>query len=186
MKCPETPCSPHHVLGHDDVIFFFFLFDFLPDYVYLLTDNPDEPYLIGRILEFLPRAEGDAEGSARIGWFYRPRDVPGLSRKKREDPQLLIASMTSDINPVSSLRSHCYVVHDDHVANMDVLRQTPDWFHYNQLFDRCTHRLYDVVPRSAAQNLDPKVLDALREWDFILVEAGQSDAYTQERRRCPR
>jgi hypothetical protein len=51
------------------------------------------------------------------------------------------------------------------------------------VFDRYTHRLYDVVPLSDAQNLPPLILVTMRAagYTFIVVEEGKGPDYTDNR-----
>lgn len=58
------------------------------DYAYLAAEFPNEPYYVGRIMEFLPPAPQQAEGEdeaedpsaerrrVRMAWFYRAKDCP--------------------------------------------------------------------------------------------------------------
>ncbi|KNC99032.1 DNA-binding E3 ubiquitin-protein ligase SNT2 [Spizellomyces punctatus DAOM BR117] len=155
----------------------------LNDYVYLAPDIPNELYYVGRILEFVSGKLPGKQTVARIGWFYRPKDVLPGGRGKKHDPRLLLASMHSDINPISSIRGKCKVEHISHVKDMEQWRAEEDCFYYDQLYDRYTHRVYDVVPLELVKNLPREVSRALSDYQFILVEAGKASDFT-ERRVC--
>ncbi|KAJ3017800.1 putative PHD type zinc finger protein with BAH domain-containing protein [Thoreauomyces humboldtii] len=141
-------------------------------------------YYVGRVLEFTNgKLPGPVQTFVRIGWFYRPKDVLPGARKKNHDPRMLIASMHSDINPVSSIRGKCTVLHVHQVKNLDEWKLQDDRFYYDQLYDRYTHRVYDVVPLDLVKNLPSEVSKALDDYEFILVEAGKASDFT-ERRVC--
>lgn len=119
---------------------------------------------------------------ARIAWFNRPKDV---INRKSADPCLLVATMHSDINPVSSIRGKCSVAHKNHVVHLDQYRKQQDNFYYNQLYDRYIQRVYDVVPCETVQNLPMDTLDALKQrYAFIVVEQGKAAELTVARRNC--
>ncbi|KAI8821134.1 PHD-zinc-finger like domain-containing protein, partial [Fimicolochytrium jonesii] len=159
---------------------------FSQDFVYLAPDVSNELYYVGRVLEFVPPPKqhpGKQHMSVRIGWFYRPKDVLPGGKKKNHDPRLLLASMHSDINPVTSIRGKCEIMHIHHIADLDKWKAKDDTFYYDQLYDRYTHRVYDVVPLELVRNLPDEVAHALSDYLFILVEAGKASDFT-ERRVC--
>ncbi|KAI9334490.1 BAH domain-containing protein [Zopfochytrium polystomum] len=152
----------------------------LDDYVYMTPDDPTEPFFIGRVMAFLPPAKPGYPEQVRVGWFYRPRDVLG-GRRKHYDLRLLLASMHSDVNSSSCIRGKCHVRHSHQIPDLVGYKSHEDHFYYNQLFDRYTHRLFDVVPIEIARNLPKPVLEALSGHDFIVVEAGRAADYTDAR-----
>ncbi|TPX60050.1 hypothetical protein PhCBS80983_g02085 [Powellomyces hirtus] len=156
----------------------------LDDFVYLAPDVANEPYYVGRVLEItVQKLPGKQQTFVKLGWFYRPKDVLPGGNKKNHDPRLLLASMHSDINPVSSIRGKCRVSHIHHVKDLDQWKEEDDCFYYEQLYDRYTHRVYDVVPLELVMNLPTEVSRALCDYKFILVESGKASDFT-ERRVC--
>lgn len=121
---------------------------------------------------------------ARIAWYNRPKDVVN---RKATDPCLLIATMHSDLNPVSSIRGKCRVVHKDYIDKNELerYRSQPDNFYYNQLYDRYIQRVYDVVPCEAVQNVPRDIQEALIDhYQFIVVEQGKAAELTDTQRVC--
>ncbi|KAJ1973553.1 putative PHD type zinc finger protein with BAH domain-containing protein [Dimargaris xerosporica] len=51
---------------------------------------------------------------AAIAWYQRPADLPN-GRVRNQDPRLLVATMQSDVNPISTIRGKCVVTHSDYV-----------------------------------------------------------------------
>lgn len=153
------------------------------DHVYLAPEHLGEPYYIGRVMEFCTSFKRKGL-QARIAWFNRPKDV---INRKSADPCLLVATMHSDINPVSSIRGKCTVTHKYYIAKdqMDVYRKEQDNFYYNQLYDRYIQRVYDVVPCETVQNVPMDTLEALKQrYQFIVVEQGKANDLTGARRIC--
>ncbi|CCF60592.1 hypothetical protein KAFR_0K02370 [Kazachstania africana CBS 2517] len=129
--------------------------------IYMVSEPPGEPYYIGRVVEFIPKAEfrQEIESSShlitkypakyfqiRMNWYYRPRDIQ--ERVNNPDPRLVYASLHQDICPISSYRGKCTVLH--RVEMMDFLPNEtesivrPNVFFFDQLFDRYTLRYYNV------------------------------------------
>ncbi|KAF9581173.1 putative PHD type zinc finger protein with BAH domain-containing protein, partial [Lunasporangiospora selenospora] len=151
------------------------------DHVYMASEFAGEPFYIGRIMEFGKPVSGRPL-QARIGWYYRPKDVMA---RKNHDPRLLIATMHSDMNPITSIRGRCTVTHQAYIKDMDNYRRKSDHFYYSQLFDRYIHRFYDVLPVETVRNLPPDVADELgRRYQYIVVEAGTASEYTDAHRVC--
>ncbi|RCI02031.1 putative PHD type zinc finger protein with BAH domain-containing protein, partial [Rhizopus stolonifer] len=153
------------------------------DHVYLTPEHLGEPYYIGRVMEFCTSHKRKGL-QARIAWFNRPKDV---INRKSADPCLLVATMHSDINPVSSIRGKCTVIHKYYIPQdqMDIYRKTEDNFYYNQLYDRYIQRVYDVVPCETVQNVPMDTLEALKQrYQFIVVEQGKAADLTVARRMC--
>ncbi|KAG1377651.1 hypothetical protein G6F61_006544 [Rhizopus arrhizus] len=153
------------------------------DHVYLAPEHLGEPYYVGRIMEFCNSYKRKGL-QARIAWFNRPKDV---INRKSADPCLLVATMHSDINPVSSIRGKCVVTHKYYISKdqLDDYRKQQDHFYYNQLYDRYIQRVYDVVPCETVQNVPMDTLDALKQrYQFIVVEQGKASDLTVARRIC--
>ncbi|KAI8385051.1 uncharacterized protein BYT42DRAFT_492613, partial [Radiomyces spectabilis] len=153
------------------------------DYVYLAPEHLGEPYYIGRVMEFCtsPKRKGL---QARIAWFNRPKDV---INRKSYDPCLLVATMHSDLNPVSSIRGKCVVTHKYYIRkeDMDHYRAQEDHFYYSQLYDRYIQRVYDLVPCETVHNVPMDIQEALRHrYQFIVVEQGKAADLTVARRTC--
>ncbi|KAI9099711.1 PHD-zinc-finger like domain-containing protein, partial [Phlyctochytrium arcticum] len=138
-------------------------------------------YYVGRILEFVSGKLPGKQTFARIGWYYRPKDVLPGGRGKKHDPRLLLASMHSDINPITSIRGRCRIEHTEHVPDLEQYKQMEDCFYFDQLYDRYTHRVYDVIPLEKVQNIPKKISDALNDYRFILVETGKAADFTESR-----
>ncbi|TPX30624.1 hypothetical protein SmJEL517_g05855 [Synchytrium microbalum] len=152
------------------------------DHVYLASELPQEPFLTGRIMEFV-QAKASNAMMVRVGWFYRPRDVIFGGRRKHYDAKLLVASQHSDLNPVASIRGICQIRHLNHIPDLEKFKAQDDCFYFHQLYDRYTHRLYDVVPVEECQHLPPSVQEKLIDVPYILVEAGKANFFT-DRRAC--
>ncbi|KAG2175457.1 hypothetical protein INT43_001104 [Umbelopsis isabellina] len=153
------------------------------DHVYLAPEHLGEPFYIGRIMEFTNSTKRRGL-QARIAWYNRPKDVVN---RKVYDPCLLIATMHSDLNPVSSIRGKCRVMHKDYIdkSELETYRSQPDSFYYNQLYDRYIQRVYDVVPCEAVQNVPTDIQEALMaRYQFIVVEQGKASELTDTRRVC--
>ncbi|KAG0056625.1 putative PHD type zinc finger protein with BAH domain-containing protein [Gryganskiella cystojenkinii] len=151
------------------------------DHVYMASEFTGESYYIGRIMEFGKSVKGKPL-QVRVGWFYRPKDVMA---RRNYDSRLLIATMHSDMNPVSSIRGRCTVLHQSYIKDLDAYKKLPDHFYYSQLFDRYIHRFYDVLPVESVRNLPPDVAEELgKRYQYIVVEAGTASEYTDAHRVC--
>ncbi|GAN02864.1 conserved hypothetical protein [Mucor ambiguus] len=140
-----------------------------------------EPYYIGRVMEFCTSHKRKGL-QVRIAWYNRMKDI---INRKTADPCLLVATMHSDIHPVSSIRGKCTVMHKHYVPSIDVYRKQRDHFYYNQLYDRYIQRVYDVVPCETVQNVPMDTLEALKSrYQFIAVEQGKAADLTVARRIC--
>ncbi|KAJ2723290.1 putative PHD type zinc finger protein with BAH domain-containing protein [Coemansia sp. Benny D115] len=204
------------------------------DYVYLQGEIADDPFYIGRVMEFVyvPRVRQpkplissmptqaihtptngtiDGKGSknkhdisrvpkleinvpvspvpevqlrARLAWFQRPRDLP-VSRAKIKDTRLLIATMHSDLNPVAAIRGKCVVRHSREITDLTAWRSAPDHYYYNQLFDRYSTRLYEIVPVKEIRNAPQDVLKKLSDtYEFIFAESQKISDLVNTRRAC--
>ncbi|KAJ2558094.1 putative PHD type zinc finger protein with BAH domain-containing protein [Coemansia sp. RSA 1933] len=178
------------------------------DHVYLQPEYSEEPFYIGRVMEFVyvPRVRqpkitmsGDkrdgtptpsstpvtaAQLRARLAWFQRPRDLP-VTRVRAKDSRLLVATMHSDINPVSAIKGKCFVRHITEIAELGAWKSKPDHYYYTQLFDRYSTRLYDMIPVSQIRNAPQDVLQKLHDtYEFIFAEAQKITDLVNTRRAC--
>ncbi|KAI9473792.1 MAG: hypothetical protein EXX96DRAFT_318024 [Benjaminiella poitrasii] len=153
------------------------------DHVYYAPEHLGEPYYIGRVMEFGTSTKRQGL-QARIAWFSRAKDI--LHRNSTDD-RLLVGTMHSDVNPISSIRGKCHVVHKQHIPKneLDDYRRSEDNFYYSQFYDRYIQRLYDVIPTDAVQNVPIETLNVLKErYEFIIVEQGKVADLTETRRTC--
>ncbi|KAJ2395153.1 putative PHD type zinc finger protein with BAH domain-containing protein, partial [Coemansia sp. RSA 2559] len=178
-------------------------------HVYMQPEYIDEPFYIGRVMEFVyvPRvrqpkitasSSGKREGTptpsstpvtaaqlrARLAWFQRPRDLP-VTRVRAKDSRLLVATMHSDINPVSAIKGKCFVRHITEIADLNAWKSKPDYYYYTQLFDRYSTRLYDMVPVAQIRNAPQDVLQKLHDtYEFIFAESQKIADLVNTRRAC--
>ncbi|KAI8993235.1 BAH domain-containing protein [Pilobolus umbonatus] len=153
------------------------------DHVYLTPEQPGEPSYIGRVMEFCPSSKKKGL-YVRIAWYMRAKDVMS---NKSTDPRLLVATMHSDVNPVSSIRGKCTVTHKNDIPKDQIVqyKKGENNFYYNQLYDRYIQRVYDVVPCESLQNLPMDILKALKErFQYIIVDQGKVPDLTVARRIC--
>ncbi|ORX47405.1 BAH-domain-containing protein [Hesseltinella vesiculosa] len=151
------------------------------DHVYLAPEHLGEPYYIGRVMEFCPGSDGM---EARIAWYNRPKDV---MNPQHYDPALLLATLNSDMNPVSCIQGKCKVIHRYYIPKdqFNTYRRTPDQFYYSQLYDRYMQRIFDLLPCETIQNVPKDILDALtKRYQFIIVEQGKVRELTSAPRAC--
>ncbi|KAJ3389810.1 putative PHD type zinc finger protein with BAH domain-containing protein [Lobulomyces angularis] len=147
------------------------------DFVYVEQgENESLPYLICRIISF---KNINDKTFFLANWFYRPNETYYRTNRKTEQ-NLLIASMHSDLCPVSSIRGLCNVVHSHYIENLESFKQCVDSFYYEQLHDRYTKKLYDVVPLDFV-NLPKEYKQVLKNYQFILVAEGDSGKFTTDR-----
>ncbi|KAL1923433.1 uncharacterized protein VTP21DRAFT_8413 [Calcarisporiella thermophila] len=151
------------------------------DHVYLLPEHHTEPYYIGRIMEFVKLPQ-NKELQARIAWFYRLKDV---FHRKHYDSRQLVATMHSDLNPVSSIRGKCVVTHQHYITDLDAYRHLDDHFYYSQLLDRYIQRLFEVLPCETVRNVPMHISKALRErYQYIVVEPSKAADFTTAHVEC--
>lgn len=172
------------LITHDDGSWYSSIL-FLLDHVYLQPEHLGECYYIGRVMEFCGGNAKRRGLQARIAWYNRPKDVMG---GRSYDPRLLVATMHSDLNPVSSIRGKCTVTHKHYIprGKLEQYKKQDNHFYYHQLYDRYMQRLYDVIPCELVQNVPTNVQEALYErYQFIVVEQGKASAdLTVARRTC--
>ncbi|KAJ1773713.1 putative PHD type zinc finger protein with BAH domain-containing protein [Coemansia sp. RSA 1843] len=180
----------------------------IDDHVYMQPEYIDEPFYIGRVMEFVyvPRvrqpkitASSDkredtptpsstpvtaAQLRARLAWFQRPRDLP-VTRVRAKDSRLLVATMHSDLNPVSAIRGKCFVRHITEIADLNTWKSKPDYYYYTQLFDRYSTRLYDMIPVAQIRNAPQDILQKLHDtYEFIFAESQKIADLVNTRRAC--
>ncbi|KAL7750879.1 putative PHD type zinc finger protein with BAH domain-containing protein [Sorochytrium milnesiophthora] len=146
------------------------------DCVYLMSENPGEPYFIGRIMEFVDNR------TIKVAWFYRPQDV--LGRRKSFDSRTLMATMHSDLNPTRAIVGKCVVKHISQISDLESYRNKDAHYVYSQFFDRFTKKTYEVVPTSQITNRPQAVLEKLRQFPFVLVEEGRQAEFTSNYKEC--
>ena len=155
------------------------------DHVYLICEPPGEPYYLARIMEWM-HSKNDPNlpvDQIRINWFYRPKDVG----RKAQDTRMVLATMHSDLCPLTSLRGKCQVKHKADIPDMSAYKRTPDCFWYEKLYDRFLMKNYDVIPSSQIVNVPERVKRVLDErWKFILVEQGRGKELTSAVKLCKR
>lgn len=102
---------------------------------------PGEPYAVARIIDFLPPIPPNPSAKAastststelrvRVGYFLRPRDI---SNRYIADFRLLIATMHSDVVPLSYIRGRCVVKHKEEIADMEAFKRRADGFYFSQV-----------------------------------------------------
>ncbi|KAJ2828269.1 putative PHD type zinc finger protein with BAH domain-containing protein, partial [Coemansia erecta] len=138
--------------------------------------------------EITPTAPSTPETTAqlrvRLAWFQRPRDLP-LTRVRAKDMRLLVATMHTDINPVSAIRGKCIVRHVSEIPDMNAWKSKLDHYYYTQLFDRYSTRLYDIIPVSHIRNAPQEVLQKLHDtYEFIFAETQKINDLVSTRRAC--
>jgi hypothetical protein len=183
----SDPALPSHVPCSTacHVLFLNFVLIGRTDQVYLVCEPPGEPYYLCRVMEFI-HTNGDPlqkVESLRVNWFYRPRDV----QRYNNDTRLVYATMHSDLCPLTSLRGKCQILHRSEIRNMEQYRKEADNFWFNQVFDRFSHRWYDVIPTSQVINVPDKVKKALDErWKYICLETSRVKELTSAVKSCKR
>ncbi|KAI9319266.1 hypothetical protein BX666DRAFT_1443656 [Dichotomocladium elegans] len=156
---------------------------YVNDHVYLAPEHLGECYYIGRVMEFCSHTKRRGL-QARIAWYNRPKDVIPY---RFHDSRLLVATMHSDLNPVSSIRGKCVVVHKHYILPSQLVqfKRKDDHFYYYQLYDRYMQRLYDIVPCELVQNVPTDIQEALCErYQFVVVEQGKAADLMVARRTC--
>ena len=74
----------------------------------------------------------DIQGDqVQVAWFYRAKDILHM-KKKNVDPRLLLASMNTDRNHISTIRGKCKVEHLDKIRDLEHYKTQPDCFYYDQ------------------------------------------------------
>ncbi|KAI9669751.1 MAG: putative PHD type zinc finger protein with BAH domain-containing protein [Alyxoria varia] len=156
------------------------------DHVYLVCEPPGDPYYLCRIMEFRhvePDNPKSPVDSILVNWFYRPRDIG----RHLNDPRFLFASMQSDVSPLTSLRGKCRIKHRSEIQNLEEFRKQRNAFWFSQLYDRYSHRPYEIIPSSAVINVPDKVKRALDErWQFLVVEPARQKELTSAVKLCKR
>lgn len=162
------------------------------DFVYISAPwacGYGEPYIVARVMGFQhnPDQQGRPVNHVRANLFFRMRD---LTHRLNNDPRLLVATMHSDLFPVSSIRGKCRVKHRDLISNgsapeLTAWKRNDDHFYFYQLFDRYIHRFYDVIPTYKIKNAPGQVLKVLRErYSFIVAETSVAADLCDALRGC--
>lgn len=162
------------------------------DFVYISAPwayGYGEPYIVARVMGFQqqPDHQGRPINHIRANLFFRMRD---LTHRLNNDPRLLVATMHSDLFPVSAIRGKCRVKHRDLISNgsapeLTAWKRKDDHFYFYQLFDRYIHRFYDVIPTYKVKNAPEQVLIVLRErYSFIVAETSVSAELCDALRGC--
>ncbi|KAJ2826033.1 putative PHD type zinc finger protein with BAH domain-containing protein, partial [Coemansia furcata] len=126
----------------------------------------------------------DTQLRVRLAWFQRLRDLP-IARARTKDERSLVATMHSDINPVNAIKGKCQVRHSAEITNLNAWKSKPDHYFYNQLFDRYSTRLYDIIPVTQIRNAPQNVLQKLRDtYEFIFAENQKITDLVSTRRAC--
>ncbi|CCK70857.1 DNA-binding E3 ubiquitin-protein ligase SNT2 KNAG_0F01890 [Huiozyma naganishii CBS 8797] len=159
--------------------------------IYMISEPPGDPYYIGRIVEFVVKAEFKAKVltclnittsfpakyfQVRMNWYYRPRDIE--EKITVFNPRLVFASLHQDLCPISSYRGKCTVLHKDEL--LDVLPNGKESivrsnvFYFNSLFDRYTKKYYRVHSTDKMlNNIDstsPFLYSLNKRFRYIYVE----------------
>lgn len=156
------------------------------DCVYLICEPPGDPYYLCRIMEFRTAVPEDPRSpvvSMLVNWFYRPRDISRYS----SDARFLFASMQSDESPLSSLRGKCQIKHRTEIKDVEEYRRQRDSFWFIQLYDRYSHRPYEMIPSGAVINVPPNIKKAIDDqWKFLVVEPVRQKELTSAVKLCKR
>ena len=178
-------CSEHHVTRSPPPSYSTYTYSML-DCVYLICEPPGDPYYLCRIMEFRTANAHEPRSpvvSMLVNWFYRPRDINRYST----DSRFLYASMQSDESPLSSLRGKCQIKHRQEIHDLEEYRRRRDTFYFVQLYDRYSHRPYEMVPSSSVINVPPNVKKAIDErWRFLVVEPIRQKELTSAVKLCKR
>ena len=152
----------------------------------MICEPPGDPYYLGRIMEFRTAQPGNPKSpvvSLLVNWFYRPKDIGRYSN----DPRFLFASMQSDESPLNSLRGKCQIKHRQEIGDLDEFRRQRDSFYFMQLYDRYSHRPYEMIPANAVINVPPNVKKAIDDqWKFLVVEPVRQKELTSAVKLCKR
>ncbi|KAJ1736101.1 putative PHD type zinc finger protein with BAH domain-containing protein [Coemansia biformis] len=131
-----------------------------------------------------PTPAGAAQLRVRLAWFQRARDLP-VTRVRAKDIRLLVATMHTDINPVTAIKGKCHVRHESEIADLNAWKAQPDHYWYTSLFDRYSTRFYEIVPVSQIRNAPQEVLLKLHDtYEFIFAETQKVNDLASTRRAC--
>ncbi|KAK4517574.1 uncharacterized protein ATC70_000914 [Mucor velutinosus] len=136
------------------------------DHVYLTPKNAGEQYRIGRVMEFCASHKHQGQG-VRIAWYIRFKDI---NNRKSLDHRLLVATMHSDINPVTDIQGKCTVLHQHYIQDIASYKRQENHYHYRQMYNRDLDRFYDLVLCDTIQQIPLDILQALKEsYQFVAV-----------------
>ncbi|KDN45083.1 hypothetical protein K437DRAFT_125829 [Tilletiaria anomala UBC 951] len=170
------------------------------DFIYISppwSPGAGEPYLIGRVMEFVMvpadlAAPGPSTGRVnrlhvRANLFLRSRDI---SLRINNDQRLVVATMNAEIFSLENIRGTCEVRHRDHVGDgsapdLAIWKKQEGRFYFHQLYDRYIHRFYDIIPTEKLRNAPAEVLEFLRNhYSFIIAEPGMQSELCDALRGC--
>ncbi|KAL7309533.1 putative PHD type zinc finger protein with BAH domain-containing protein [Mucor circinelloides] len=133
-------------------------------------------------MEFFTSHKKDGQ-HVRIAFYERFKDIS--SRRKSVDPWLLVATMYSDVLPVSFLQSKCTVIYKQDIKDAACYKIKEDHFYYDQLYNRDFGLLYDLVRCSSLKNLPLSLVEALKSsYEFVAVKQENTADFTVERKAC--
>lgn len=109
-----------------------------------------EPYMIARVMEFLPPASYSDPAAAssskewdedrvRVAYYLRQRDI---TSRYVADFRCILATMHSDVVPVSHVRVKCVVRHRDQIRNLEAFKRQPNAFYWHQVRSFISHALH--------------------------------------------
>ncbi|KAK4688923.1 hypothetical protein P7C73_g1187, partial [Tremellales sp. Uapishka_1] len=150
------------------------------DHVYVSppwSDRDGTPYIVARIIEFLPPLATPRKGSrrppstelqVRLSLFYRPSDISG---RNISDFRMLIAAIHTDTQSLSSVRGKCYVRHKDRIENLLAWKKLPDHFYYVKYYDPYIKREYEMLRTENVNNIPPDVKKVLvSRYEYLIAE----------------
>jgi len=132
-------------------------------------------------MEFCTSHKKDGQ-HVRIAFYERFKDI---SSRKSVDPWLLVATMYSDVLPVSSVQSKCTVIYKQDIKDAACYKIKEHHFYYDQLYNRDFGLLYDLVRCSFLKNLPLSLVEALKSsYEFVAVKQEDTADFTLERKAC--
>ncbi|WVF70081.1 hypothetical protein IAT40_004868 [Kwoniella sp. CBS 6097] len=164
------------------------------DHVYVSlpwSDRDGTPYNIARIIEFLPphttpkkgsRVTPSSEVMVRLSLYYRPADV---SARSIADYRLLLATIHTDIQPLSNVRGRCHVRHKDRIDDLLKWKKLPDHFYFVKFFDPYIKREFEVIRTEVVNNVPPKVKEVLMSrYEYLVTEREMVSDLMEAFRSC--
>ncbi|OCF37587.1 hypothetical protein I316_00713 [Kwoniella heveanensis BCC8398] len=164
------------------------------DHVYVSlpwSDRDGTPYNIARIIEFLPphttpkkgsRVAPSSEVMVRLSLYYRPADV---SARSIADYRLLLATIHTDIQPLSNVRGRCHVRHKDRIDDLLKWKKLPDHFYFVKFFDPYIKREFEVIRTEMVNNVPPKVKEVLlSRYEYLVTEREMVSDLMEAFRSC--
>ncbi|KLO07425.1 hypothetical protein SCHPADRAFT_945298 [Schizopora paradoxa] len=156
------------------------------------------PYSVARIMEFLPPEDKRPRGTVkidkgkgkskeaftrvRLAWYYRPSDV---SDRAVADSRLLLAAIYSEVCDINHLRSKCYVMHKDKLADLSGWKKKPDHFYFHRLFDPYIKKEFEVLLSTNVRNLPAHIKEVLvLRYEYVVAEKEVTNELTDSLRLC--